>query len=169
MVIQPTGIKDLPEVLDIYTEAREYQQAHFKKSWPVFPDTFVSAEIRERKHFKMIAEKETIAAVFSIVRSEPVIWNDPDGKMAMYLHRMAVRNAYKGQGIASRIIDWAITTAREEGRKYLRLDTWADNDALRAHYQKLGFRLSGKTQLPLESDLPKHYSGIEVNLFEISI
>lgn len=62
-----------------------------------------------------------------------------------------------------------MTEAWKNKKKFIRIDTWANNEALTVYCQKLGFERVGKRQLPPQSDLPEHYNNIEVNLFEIRL
>lgn len=62
-----------------------------------------------------------------------------------------------------------MTEAWKHKKKFIRVDTWANNDTLTDYYRKLGFEWVGKRQLPPQSDLPEHYNNIEVNLFEIKL
>lgn len=169
MKIERTLPDEIPSVHEIYRQARAYQYRQTGYGWPEFPSSFIEAEIKEKRHFKVLDSLGEIAGIFSVVYAEPVIWNDSDGKEAMYLHRMAIQNRYRGKSIAGEMIAWAIAEARQQKRQYLRLDTWAINEALTAYYQRLGFILIEKRQLPAKSDLPDHYHGIEVNLFEIQL
>lgn len=168
MIVYST-LHDIPEIEEIYTEARAFQQQHFGRWWPVFTREFIADEIKNKEHLKITTAQGMIAAVFSVVKAEPVIWNDREGKAALYLHRMAVRDSCRGQGIAGRIVEWTKTKARKQERSYVRLDTWADNEHLALYYQRLGFKPVGRRQLPTESDLPGHYSDLEVSLFEIKL
>ncbi len=168
LVISPSLLDDMPVIRQIYNEARIFQQEQFNHSWPEFSRAFITREIQEQRHYKIVAN-QTIAALFSVVYAEPEIWLDAEGVEALYLHRMAVRSAYRGKGYARHIINWAIAKGREQNRSFLRLDTWADNESLVRYYCHLGFRYCGRKQLPAKSNLPDHYNNIEVSLFEIPL
>jgi len=169
MKIECTTTADIPVVEKIYAEARAYQLQQTGHGWPVFSPSFIEKEIIEKRHFKVVDEEDRIAGVFSIVNAEPVIWGDAEGKEAIYLHRMATLDKYRGKSIAKKIVEWAAIEAWESKKKFIRIDTWADNEALTAYYQHLGFKFVKKTILPPESDLPEHYYNIEVNLFEMKL
>lgn len=169
MRIDRTIIADIPTVEMIYSEARAYQFQQTGYGWPVFSKSFIEKEIIDKRHFKVLDKDDEMAGVFSIVKAEPIIWNDKDGKQAIYLHRMAIRNRYRGKNIAKKVVDWAMVEAWKNKKKFIRIDTWANNDALTDYYQKLGFERVGRRQLPTQSDLPEHYNNIEVNLFEIRL
>ncbi len=68
-------------------------------------------------------------------------WPDYPGNDAAYVHRIAVKRQFAGQGISTKMLEWAADHAAALGRSYLRLDCEADRLALRAIYERFGFRL----------------------------
>ena len=58
--------------------------------------------------------------------------------------------------------------AKENSLDFLRMDTWGDNESLIEYYQKCGFNFLGIIT-PDYDDLPKHYEGITLSLFEIEM
>lgn len=169
LTISLTKPDDIPTVEEVYREARAFQLKQSGYGWPVFSRSFIAEEIAASRHFKLVDDDNTIAGVFSIVYTEPVIWNDTDESTAIYLHRMAILDKYRGHSIARLVIDWAIAKARRQHKQYVRMDTWADNKMLTQYYQQLGFTLAGKKKLPPDSALPAHYNNIELHLFEIDV
>jgi GNAT superfamily N-acetyltransferase len=67
-------------------------------------------------------------------------WPDLPGNDAAYVHRIAVRRQFAGRGVSTKMLDWAVNHAASLGRSYLRLDCEADRQALRAIYERFGFR-----------------------------
>lgn len=61
------------------------------------------------------------------------------------LENLATHPSYRGQGLASKLIDWAFVRADEEGI-IVYLDTARDNKALQL-YKKLGFEEVGSTTI----------------------
>jgi ribosomal protein S18 acetylase RimI-like enzyme len=96
-----------------------------------------------------------------------LLWGEKDKNNAIYLHRIATHPDYKGRQLINRIIDWSLIHARKAGRKFIRMDTWGDNDRLSNYYIKAGFRLVGKQFITKNESLPEHYWGIYLNLFEM--
>ncbi|WP_319561105.1 GNAT family N-acetyltransferase [Marispirochaeta sp.] len=72
-------------------------------------------------------------------------WQHNSGR-PLYLHRLAVRPAYQGQGIAGRIISFALEHAAENGYTALRLDAFPPNKTAVAMYEKRGFTRAGYVQ-----------------------
>jgi len=58
---------------------------------------------------------------------------------AGYVHKLAVRPAYRGRGFGLQMLDWAGQTAKLAGQKFLRLNCLAGNAKLRNYYEKAGF------------------------------
>jgi GNAT superfamily N-acetyltransferase len=60
-----------------------------------------------------------------------------------FIHRLAVRRDYAGQGHAEALLRWAAAACRTHGKPYLRLDCMASLSSLRGFYERCGFRLVG--------------------------
>jgi GNAT superfamily N-acetyltransferase len=74
-------------------------------------------------------------------------WPDRPGGEAAFVHRLVVRRAFKGLGVAKALLEWAVGHARAQGRRLLRLDCDADRPKLRALYESCGFRLHSYRQV----------------------
>jgi ribosomal protein S18 acetylase RimI-like enzyme len=80
------------------------------------------------------------AGVLRFTLSDPFFWPDlPEGGSA-FIHRLAVRRKFAGQGIARAMIAFAKDRAASLGGKHLRLDCASDRERLRAFYEGLGFQ-----------------------------
>ena len=80
---------------------------------------------------------EAIAGVVILEPEDPLFWPDRPAGEAGYLHKLAVRRAYAGQGLPAALIAHAAELARAQGREILRLDCHPD---LARVYEGLGFR-----------------------------
>jgi ribosomal protein S18 acetylase RimI-like enzyme len=58
---------------------------------------------------------------------------------ALYLDNVIVDPSYARQGLGAQVTRHAVSEARERSMKFLRLDCQRGNEALRAHWQDLGF------------------------------
>ncbi|WP_392965462.1 hypothetical protein [Streptomyces sp. LN245] len=72
------------------------------------------------------------------VRAKHVV--HPIRRRALCVHRMAVSRGAAG-GIGATILDWAGGHAAAQGKKWLRLDAWKDNEGLHRYYKAVGFTL----------------------------
>jgi GNAT superfamily N-acetyltransferase len=63
------------------------------------------------------------------------------------VHRLVVRRRFKGQGISTALLSWAVEHARACGRGRLRLDCDAQRTKLRELYERFGFRFHSYRQV----------------------
>jgi GNAT superfamily N-acetyltransferase len=164
-----SDLQDMDNIFSLFDSAIAYQQKHGYDLWPQFSRNMIENEIAEKRHWK-IMDGDTIACIFSVQYNDPVIWGEEcDKDPSVYLHRTAINPAYKGRGIMRLIKDWAITHARELGKKYVRMDTWGNNISIRNYYIQCGFPYIGQQQLGQVEGLPSHYGGTLLSLFEIEV
>jgi GNAT superfamily N-acetyltransferase len=78
---------------------------------------------------------------------DTLFWPDlPPGDSA-FVHRLVVRRRYKGQGISTALLQWAVDHARALGRTHLRLDCDKSRPKLRALYEAFGFQFHSFRQV----------------------
>jgi GNAT superfamily N-acetyltransferase len=95
-----------------------------------------------------IAERDGNAAgAVRFQLEDEVFWPDLDRDDSAFVHRLAVRRPYAGQGISTALLQWAADHARSLGKNYLRLDCDADRVRLRDVYERFGFRLHSFRQV----------------------
>ncbi len=92
-----------------------------------------------------------LCATFALIRNgEPTYDNIFDGEWLtgdsnsqspcyFALHRVAVYLKFRGLGISTAIIEYALSEARLEGKKSLRIDTHRGNTVMRRMLEKHGF------------------------------
>jgi GNAT superfamily N-acetyltransferase len=78
---------------------------------------------------------------------DALFWPDRPAGEAAFVHRLVVRRAFKGRGVSRALLAWAVSHAREHGRRLLRLDCDADRAKLRALYESCGFRFHSYRQV----------------------
>lgn len=71
---------------------------------------------------------------------DQLFWPDLDGDDSAFIHRLVVRRRYKGFGVSTALMEWAVAHARSMGKRYLRLDTDASRPKLRELYERFGFQ-----------------------------
>lgn len=87
------------------------------------------------------------AGVFKMQPEDPLFWPDLPQGDALYLHRIAVRREFAGQGVMSAMVAFARDATGRAGRRYLRLDCEAARPRLRAAYERLGFQTHSERQV----------------------
>ncbi|MFG3545478.1 GNAT family N-acetyltransferase [Streptomyces clavifer] len=81
--------------------------------------------------------------------ADPEFWTPEDRPdAALYVHRMAVTRATSGAGVGGLLLDWASERAAVQGKRWLRLDAWKDNQGLHQFYKDAGFTLLRIVDLP---------------------
>jgi GNAT superfamily N-acetyltransferase len=169
MAILNSTPEDIDFIFELYRLASEYQRKNGYNMWKDFERELIETEINEKRLWKVVEDGE-IACIFSIFYNDPLLWGKDDNEFSIYIHRIATNPKFKGRGMTNLIIDWAKAHAKETGRKFIRMDTWADNKNLADYYVKCGFNIAGYKQLDKEAKgLPKHYSTLSLVLFEIVV
>jgi RimJ/RimL family protein N-acetyltransferase len=161
-------IEDFDEILRLYDLAIEFQKTVFDKTWLPFDRKMLETEITEKRHWKILLDDQ-IACIFSIAFSDPLIWKEKNDAPAIYIHRIVTNPDFRGHKFVPKIVDWAHEYTRSIGKKYIRMDTWGDNQKLIDYYINCGFEFLGVVTPTRTAELPKHYEGITLSLFEINI
>lgn len=110
-----------------------------------------------------------IACVWATTFSDAEIWEERNNEPSIYIHRIATNPNFRGQNLVEEIINWARLFAKDNGKKFIRMDTVGDNKGLIGHYTKLGFDFLGLFKLKNTDGLPTHYENATVSLFQISL
>lgn len=160
--------EDFKTVFELYDQAIEYQKTKFDKYWLGFDVALVNKEIEEKRLWKIVVDNQ-IACIFSVTYSDPLIWKEKDGESALYIHRIVTNPLFRGRGFVTIIVEWAKEFGRNNGKKFIRMDTWGDNQKLIDYYTACGFIFLGLTTPTKTKDLPKHYEGISLSLFEMTV
>jgi GNAT superfamily N-acetyltransferase len=167
MTFKPSTIEDFNEIFKFYDLAVEYQKTKFNKHWKGFEKSLIEKEIAEKRQWKIIIDDQ-IACIFAITFEDESIWKEKNIDKAVYFHRIVTHPKFRGQHFVKEIVKWGKGFAIENDLDFLRMDTWGDNESLIEYYQKCGFDFLGIIT-PDYSDLPKHYQGITLSLFEIRV
>lgn len=160
-------IYDIDIIFEFYDMAVAHQKKVFNKHWQGFSRSLIETEIEENRQFKILANGE-VACVFAVTYNDKLIWGDRD-KDSIYIHRIVTRPEFRGYAFVKEIIKWAKEFAPSRGIKFIRMDTWADNEKLLGYYTGCGFDYVGVVTMEKTDGLPKHYEGISLSLFEIKV
>jgi GNAT superfamily N-acetyltransferase len=145
---QATG-EDVRAVVDTLTEAADWvEQMDGTVMW-------VEGELEEHRvraevdagMFVVADAGGSIVGAIRFQLEDQLFWPDIDGSDSAFVHRLAVRRSYAGQGISTALLRWAVDRAKSLGKRYLRLDCDADRTRLRALYERFGFRLHSFRQV----------------------
>ena len=126
----------------IMSEAAEWLAGKGQPLWPL--DEVSVQRLRER------CKSDEILVGY--IGAEPVVaallqWSDPffwPGKTdSGFIHKLAIRRAFAGQGHPAALLLWAANACRAASRRFLRLDCVASREKLCAFYEQQGFRRVG--------------------------
>jgi GNAT superfamily N-acetyltransferase len=78
---------------------------------------------------------------------DQVFWPDRSEDDSAFIHRLVVRRRYRGFGVSSVLMRWAVERARAVGKEWLRLDCDASRPKLRQLYEGFGFQFHSFRQV----------------------
>jgi len=161
--------QDMSIIFELFNKAIDYQKKNGFELWPQFSEQLIQTEVLEKRHWKILDGNKT-ACVFSVLHNDPVIWgHERDQEPSVYLHRIAINPLFKGKGMMKLIRQWAMEYGKQNNRKYVRMNTWGNNERLRNYYIDCGFNYIGQQYLQGTEGLPGHYGGSVLSLFQIDI
>lgn len=114
---------------------RQWNVTHYDKVYPL--SHYEEALTRGEGYGLINGAGEMICAARFLEKDE--YWEDKEP--ALYIHSFASKTGCPGAG--AHLLQMAEEYARKRGKKYLRLDSAADNDALSRYYEKQGFTPCG--------------------------
>ncbi len=164
-VITPTITEDLKTIYWLFDEAIAYQKRNEYPVWPTYDKDTLDEDIAQHRQFKILISSD-IAAIFTILNSDPIVWRDKNEEPAVYLHRVVVNPNYKGQKLFGDILAWTVDRARNLDIYRIRMDTWADNPVLVNYYKLFGFEIVEYYTTPNTPELPIQQRGNNVVLLE---
>lgn len=168
MMITEAVITDMPLICRLFEEAIAFQQQKNYAGWKNYDRTFLEQEVANGLLFK-IMNNEKIAGIFSICYADPLIWREKERGDAIYLHRIvANRNVNEGPVFAG-ILNWAKHFAVEKGLRFIRMDTWAENNKLIDYYRGYGFRFVEDYTTADTAELPLQHRNLKVALLELAL
>ena len=160
--------EDMDAIFHLYDLAIAFQKKISNQHWLPFERDLVKKEIAEKRQWKIVVDGE-IACVFCVTYSDPLIWGEKNKEPSIYFHRIVTNPKFRGKNFVVEIINWALPIGKNAGKKYLRMDTWGDNEKLREYYVKCGFEFLEVIKPKNPELLPAHYAEITLSLFQIGI
>jgi ribosomal protein S18 acetylase RimI-like enzyme len=147
---------DLDAVLSILEDAARWMVRQRIEGWT--PNSFSRGRIAEivgRGEMYLAVLAGQAVGTFALQWADEETWGRvPDD--AGYVHGLAVRRDFAGRGLGRELLRWTENRVSLSGKKYLRLDCTAENDALNAYYRRARFDYRGRAMV----------RGLEVSLYE---
>jgi len=168
LTISPSSNSDIPTVLGIFEQVIVHQNNPQYKVWNHIDTDSILQDIHFQRQYK-VCKNDEILAVFTVLLSDELIWQERETHTSVYLHRIVANPKFKGQKHFSKILHWVIEFAHSQNRHSIRMDTWADNRKLIEYYQTYGFSIVDSITTNHSCSLPEQNRGIEVTLLELPI
>lgn len=142
--IRKAEFPDLPRILEIYEEARQYMRRSGNPNqwWDYHPaESILRQDIMDQKLNLCVDGAEIMGVFFYEQGADPTYEQIDHGQWLNdnpygVIHRMA--SAHRGRGVASFCFDWALAQCPD-----LRIDTHEDNIAMQKALEKNGFQRCG--------------------------
>jgi len=106
----------------------------------------IAAETAAGQFFIAVVDDEP-AGIIRFQLEDTLFWPDLPQADSAFVHRLVVRRRYKGQGVSTALLQWAVDHARALGKKHLRLDCDKSRPKLRALYEGFGFQFHSFRQV----------------------
>ncbi len=153
--IRLAGLDEARLAVDVWREAAAWAKASGHSYWLPHDIKLEMAEARSRAGELVVGfERDELCACMLVQNADPIYWPERPAGSALYLHRLAVKRAFVGQGWGVALIAWA---AGHAAGLPLRLDC-APRPRLMNLYSSNGF-------VPVD-DAPVERGGFSVVRFE---
>ncbi|CDN30722.1 Acetyltransferase [Mucinivorans hirudinis] len=150
MILTPTKTENIPAIMNLVAQAQSYLAKQGIDQWQDgYPDEqTIKNDIAQGESYVVYNnESEVIATIVVSFEAEDT-YRTIEGQWLTenpycVMHRMAIRDDYKGRGVTYDIFRKVEQMAVERGIKSIRLDTHEQNIAMRRISNKLGYRYCG--------------------------
>jgi len=166
--IDNTELQDLPFVYELFDQSIDYQEKRGFPVWKNYDKNALINDVNNRLQYKIIIDG-LMAMVFSVCYSDKILWREMEKGDSVYLHRIVVNPKFKGQRLFGLILEWAIRHAKDRGFKFIRMDTWADDQKIIDYYKGFGFHFIEDFNTPDIPELPVHNRNIPLALLEYNV
>lgn len=151
---------DLSTLITIRNEATAYKLSQEDLVWGTKGWTLEAARwALEQGGLYLIEQNGMPAGMLSLSWQDDEYWG-PQAPNAGYVHRLSVRDGFRGCGLGVYAINWCADVVRANDRQRLRLDCELTNTGLCDYYEAIGFVRVGTKPFP---------SGYVASLYELTI
>jgi GNAT superfamily N-acetyltransferase len=163
-----TDITDLPQIFELFELSILYQENRGYPVWKNYDKSAIIKDIETGNQYKVVVDS-AIAIVFSVRYTDKIIWRDLDTGNSIYLHRIVVNPAFKGQRLFGAILEWVIDHSKQKGLSSIRMDTWEANPTIIEYYKSFGFEFIENFTTPDSEELPVHNRNLALTLLEYKL
>lgn len=141
---------DIPEIMEIISAAQNYLKKEGIDQWQNdYPNPETLKEDIKNGYSYLIEIDKKIAATAAIIFGDDPTYHyiedgdwTADGQYGV-IHRAAVAEEYKGQGLMAEIFNQTYKMGRKRGAKSIRIDTHSENYAMQRAIEKEDFDYCG--------------------------
>jgi ribosomal protein S18 acetylase RimI-like enzyme len=166
--IENTALSDLEFIYELFDHSIQYQESKGVSVWRGYDKSALVRDVENKNQYKIILDSQ-IAIVYSVCYADKIIWREREKGDSIYLHRIVVNPAFKGQKLFGLILDWTIQHAKQKGLRFVRMDTWANNPTIIDYYKSFGFTFMGNYTTPDSLELPSHNRNSTLALLELEL
>lgn len=152
MLVRKAVLEDIDEVIRIKNEAIDYMAENGNDQWdrdyPTY-DTFLN--FIKNDYMYIIEDEEGALGIIGIVDTEDkeygtIEWSPSTSSIVV--HRMAIGSRGRGKGLATYLLNFAISEAKRRGADIIKMDTYYKNKPAQSLFKKLGFVFKGTINFP---------------------
>lgn len=166
--VKNTELDDLQLIFGLFEHSIIYQEKHGYPVWRNYDKHAIIKDIESRNQYKVMIDS-TPAIVFSVGYSDKIIWRELEREDSVYLHRIVVNPAFKGQKLFGNVMRWSIEHCKQKGLRNIRMDTWAANPTIINYYKGFGFTVVEDYTTPDTPELPIHNRNLALTLLEYKV
>lgn len=146
----PATLDDVSDIRHILQEASDFKRSQGDDLWGDEPFTNEEVTKMVSSGNMFVYKTDGIAAAAVLLPKEDErMWGEQGAdETAVYVHKLCVSNAFRGQSVGKKVMDLAEDFAKQSGRTKLRLDCPYDNPPLCRYYEGLGYREVRKYDRP---------------------
>jgi GNAT superfamily N-acetyltransferase len=148
MVVRQAMAADARAIHRMLLEAAEWVDALGVVMWEDGELAFDAVEREVLAGQFHVAEAEgRLAGAIRFQTEDLLFWPDIPQTSSAFVHRLVVSRAFKGTGVSTMLLEWAVRHARALGKSWLRLDCDDARPKLKALYEHFGFRFHSHRQV----------------------
>lgn len=143
------------EAISVMREVAKWGRSRDFRVWLdewLTKEELITPEAQPENFYIGKSGEKTVCA-FILQQNDSEYW--PNAKMneAVYLHKLCVRREFAGKNITKNIVDEIKGLCKENGIRYIRLDTALDEKAVRKIYLNMGFKIVDIIDYPNERSM----------------
>lgn len=148
MRIEKAQIEDVEAVAAVLQEAAQWLDDTGRPLW-IPSEVSCERVLRDTEagNFFAARDGDDIIGVMRFELEDPFFWPEVEAGTSAFVHKLAVRRSWAKQGVSTALLAFARERAQGLKRQHLRLDCFADRQALRAIYERFGFSLHSTVQI----------------------